>query len=91
LPTSGSSTWFTRLRTLPTRLITHGAFVAPMLMIWLTSRLKVKPSRERTVIVLSFSSSRCDSVRALAQFNTMFVVGTSSTRIVRRFSGCLPG
>ena len=40
----GSSTWFTRLRTLPIREITHGAFVAPMLIICETSRLNLKPS-----------------------------------------------
>ena len=62
-----------------------------MLMICETSRLNVKPSIERTVIVDSFSSSLCASVRAEAQLSTMFVVGTSSTFMMRVFTGCLPG
>ena len=47
----GSSTWVTRLSTLPKRAITFGASVRGMWMIWLTSRLNVKPSVERTVMV----------------------------------------
>jgi hypothetical protein len=39
-------------------------------MIWETSMLNAKPSRERTVIEDSFASKLCASVR-FAQFNTI--------------------
>jgi len=39
-------------------------------MIWLTSRLNVKPSDERTVIVLRFASSLWASVLPVAEFST---------------------
>src|SRR6185503_12135854 len=74
----------------PTREITFGASNAPTWMICDTSRLNANPSFDRTVIDCNFSSYLCASVR-VAQFNTMFVVGTNSTFITRVLSGCLPG
>jgi len=87
----GSSTWVTRLATLPKRAMTFEASVRGMWMIWLTSRLNVKPSCERTVMVLSFSSSLCDSLLPVAQLRTTLAVGTGSTLWVNGLIGYLPG
>ena len=52
-------------------------------MICETSRLNLKPSDERTVIVESFSSSLWASLFPVAQFRTTLAVGTHSTQWVR--------
>ena len=67
---------------LPKRAMTFGASVRGMWMIWLTSRLNVKPSDDRTVIVDRFLSSLCASVLPVAQFSTTLAVGTISTLCV---------
>ena len=64
---------------LPKRAMTFGASVRGMWMIWLTSRLNVKPSDDRTVIVDRFLSRLCASVLPVAQFSTTLAVGTIST------------
>src|SRR6266568_5985406 len=87
----GSSTWLTRLTTLPKRAITFGASFRGIWMIWLTSRLNVKPSDERTFIVHRFSSSLCASVFPVAQLRTTLAVGTHSTLLVYGLIGYLPG
>ena len=78
----GSSTCVTRFAMVPKRAITLGASLRGMWMIWLTSRLNVKPSDERTVMVESFSSSLCASVLPVAQLSTTLAVGTISTLCV---------
>ena len=76
---------------LPKRAMTLGADDRGMWMIWETSRLKVKPSLERTVIVESLASSLCDSVLPVAQLRTTFVVGTETTWLVFGLIGYIPG
>src|SRR5260221_9723698 len=76
---------------LPKRAMTFGASERGMWMIWLTSRLKVKPSEDRTVIVERFLSRLCASVLPVAQFSTTFAVGTHSTLCVYGLIGYLPG
>ena len=53
-----------------------------MWMIWLTSRLNVKPSHDRTVIVERCLSRLCASLLPVAQLRTTFAVGTFSTLCV---------
>ena len=76
---------------LPNRAITMAACCRGMWMIWLTSRLNVKPSVDRAVIVDRFASSAWDSVLASAQFSTTLAVGTISTLWVCVLIGYLPG
>jgi len=76
---------------LPKRAITFGASFRGMWMIWLTSRLKVKPSDDRTLIVERFLSSWCASVLPVAQFRTTFAVGTHSTLWVKGLIAYFPG
>jgi hypothetical protein len=76
---------------LPKRAMTFGASVLGMWMIWLTSRLKVKPSDDRTVIVDRFLSRLCASDLPVAQFRTTFAVGTTSTLCVYGLIGYFPG
>ena len=78
----GSKTCVTRFAIVPKRAITLGASFRGTWIIWLTSRLKVKPSDDRTVMVDSRSSSLCASDLPVAQFRTMFAVGTISTLCV---------
>src|SRR5512140_2637621 len=87
----GSRTWVTSAAMLPNRAMTLGASLRGMWMIWLTSRLKVYPSDDRTVMVLSFSSSLWDSVLPVAQLSTTLAVGTHSTLWVCGLTGYLPG
>src|SRR5437773_12511334 len=76
---------------LPNRAISFGASERGMRTIWLTSRLNVKPSDDRTVMVDRFLSRLCASVFPVAQFSTTFAVGTISTRCVYGLIGYLPG
>src|SRR4249919_1574458 len=87
----GSSTWVTSVLTSPKRAITLGASLRGMWMICDTSRLNLKPSAERTVIVDRLASRRCASVLVLAQFKTTFAVGTLTTLCVFGLMGYLPG
>ena len=52
-------------------------------MIWLTSKLNVNPSDDRTVIVQRFLSRLCASVFPVAQFRTTLAVGTFSTHLAK--------
>src|SRR5574343_591336 len=75
----------------PKRAITFGASVVGTCMICETSKLNGKPSFERTVIVDKFLSKLYDSLRAAAQFNTKFLVGTNSTFMMYLLIGYFPG
>src|SRR6185295_1296322 len=87
----GSSTCVTRLPTLPKRAMTFGASVLGIWVIWLTSRLNVKPSDDRTVMVDRFLSRLCASDLPVAQLSTTLAVGTISTLCVYGLIGYLPG
>ena len=66
----------------PKRAMTLGASLRGMWMICETSRLNLKPSAERTVMVDRFASSLCASVLPVAQFSTTLAVGTLLTLCV---------
>src|SRR4029078_9380055 len=87
----GSSPRVTSVLTSPKRAITLGASLRGMWMICDTSRLNLKPSAERTVMVDRLASTRCVSVLVLAQFRTTFAVGTLTTLCVFGLIGYLPG
>ena len=75
----------------PKRAITLGASLRGMWMICETSRLNLKPSADRTVIVDRLASSWCASVLPVAQLSTTLAVGTLVTLCVYGLIGYLPG